>query len=195
MLQGGTTYAWILDTFADRDGISGLANAGTKNGFEDGHFFNLNVLGGDRMQHFASNWDDQLTGPPPTPSTDLAFRVTFVEPFFIVNIDIKPRNALNRINPKSRGKILVAILTTDSFDAMTVDQTTVRFGATGMEAAPVGKVILRDVDKDGDIDMLLRFKIQDTDIECGDTSASLTGQILGGQLIEGTDFIETVGCP
>ena len=42
-----------------------------------------------------------------------------------VAIDIKPGSFPNSINPKSRGVIPVAILTTDSFDATTVDSTTV----------------------------------------------------------------------
>jgi hypothetical protein len=29
---------------------------------------------------------------------------------------------------------------------------------------------------------------------CGDTSVSLTGQIVGGQAIQGLDSIHTVGC-
>ena len=95
--------------------------------------------------------------------------------------------------------IPVAILTTDAtdnvgtFDATTVDPTTVRFGSTGTEATPVQDA-LEDVDGDGDTDMILRFNTQDTGIECGDTSATLTGQTFDGQTIHGTDSIETVGC-
>ena len=110
-----------------------------------------------------------------------------------VAIDIKPGSFPNSINPKSKGKIPVAILTTDSFDATIVDPTTVLFGATGTEAAPVHSA-LEDVDGDGDTDMILHFKTQETGIQCGDTSASLTGETLGGQAIEGSDSIRTVGC-
>ena len=87
----------------------------------------------------------------------------------------------------------MAILTTDSFDATTVDPTTVRFGATGTEAAPV-QAALEDVDLDGDTDMILHFNTQDTGIQCGDTSASLTGETFSGQAIEGSDSIRTAGC-
>jgi hypothetical protein len=38
-----------------------------------------------------------------------------------VSIDIKPGSSPNRINPKSNGVIPVGILTTDAFDATTVD--------------------------------------------------------------------------
>jgi hypothetical protein len=53
---------------------------------------------------------------------------------------------------------------------------------------------LEDVDGDGDTDMILHFNTRDTGIQCGDTSASLTGETFSGQEIEGTDAITTVGC-
>jgi len=110
-----------------------------------------------------------------------------------VAIDIKPGSDPNSINPRNRGVIPVAILTTDTFDATTVDPTTVRFGVTGTEAAPV-QTALEDVDGDGDTDMILHFNTQETGIVCGDTSASLTGETFGGQAIQGSDSIKTAGC-
>jgi hypothetical protein len=53
---------------------------------------------------------------------------------------------------------------------------------------------LEDVDGDGDIDMILHFKTQETGIQCGDTSASLTGETLDDQMIQGSDSIKTAGC-
>jgi len=108
-------------------------------------------------------------------------------------IDIKPGSFPNSINPRSKGVIPVAILTTNSFDATAVDPTTVLFGPTGTEAASVHSA-LEDVDGDGDTDMILHFKTQDTGVVCGDTSASFTGETFGGQAIEGSDSIKTVGC-
>ena len=110
-----------------------------------------------------------------------------------VTIDIKPGEFPNSINPRSNGVIPIAILTTATFDATTVDPTTVLFGATGTEAAAVNSA-LQDVDGDGDTDLLLLFNTQATDIHCGDTSASLTGETFSKQAIEGADGIRTVGC-
>lgn len=112
-------------------------------------------------------------------------------PVIQVSMDIKPGIDPNSINPRSRGKIPVAILTGGSFDATSVDETTVLFGATGTEAAPAHSA-LEDVD--GDTDKILHFNTQDTGIACGDTSASLTGETFGGLTIEGSDSIKTVGC-
>lgn len=110
-----------------------------------------------------------------------------------VTIDIKPGSFPNSINPHNPGVIPVAILTTYSFDAATVDPTTVRFGRTRTEAAAVQSA-LQDVDRDGDLDRILHFSTQATSIVCGNTSASLTGETFGGTAIEGSDSIKTEGC-
>ena len=130
-----------------------------------------------------------------------------------VRIDIKPGNDLNAINCKGNpGVIPVAILTTDAFDALTVDHTTVRFGPGGAaeshvfkgpgprgnsasSSRPVSGAPRRhekDVDHDGDLDLLFHFARDETGIRCGDTEAVLTGQTYNGQSIIGTDAIRTV---
>ena len=110
-----------------------------------------------------------------------------------ISIDIKPGRSGNRVNLKGKGKISVAILTTHDFDATTVSPTTVRFGRTGTEAAPV-RFVPRDVNADGLTDLILAFDIEDTDIRCGDTAASLTGETVAGRAIHGTDAIKPVRC-
>jgi hypothetical protein len=113
---------------------------------------------------------------------------------FHVSIDIKPGSDPNAINPRSRGVIPVAILTSDTFDAKTVDEETVAFGPDGAEIVhPRGHV--EDVDGDGDLDLLLHFRTQETGIQCGDTEASLCGETLDGVPIESSDSIVTVGNP
>ncbi len=108
-------------------------------------------------------------------------------------IDIKPGDALNSINPKSKGVIPVAILTTRSFDAGDVVRSSVFFGAGGTEAAAVSWS-LEDVDGDGDADMLFHFKTPAAGIVCGETSARLEGETRAGKAFAGTDSIRTVGC-
>ncbi len=88
----------------------------------------------------------------------------------------------------------VAILTTSTFDATTVAPATLRLGVTGTEAAPV-RAGRADVDDDGDVDIQLLFAVQETGLECGDTTLILKGRTTDGQEIEGSESIETEGCP
>jgi hypothetical protein len=110
-----------------------------------------------------------------------------------IKLDIKPGELPNSINPKSNGVIPVAILTTDTFDATTINPLSVRLGPNGATEAH-GKGHVEDVDRDRDLDLVLHFNTQEAGIICGDTSASLTGQTFSGQRINGSDSIRTVGC-
>jgi hypothetical protein len=110
-----------------------------------------------------------------------------------VQVDIKPGSFPNNINPKSNGVVPVAILTTNTFAATTVDPLSVTFGPRGaVEAYARGH--LEDVDGDGDTDMVLHFRTQETGIVCGDTSATLEGRMVNGLGIRGIDSVQTVGC-
>jgi hypothetical protein len=122
-------------------------------------------------------------------STTFAWTVIDATPTITVEIDIKPGSGQNSINPSSNGVIPVAILTTDDFDAATVDPDTVLFGPG--EAAPVHCTFL-GAGNDGGRDMLLHFRTQETGIEAGDTEATLTGKTIDGTNIIGTDSVRTV---
>jgi hypothetical protein len=111
----------------------------------------------------------------------------------VVLIDIKPGNDENSINSRSNGQIPVAIITTGEFDALQVDPDSVLFG-TSMTAKAHSQAHVEDVDNDGDMDLQLHFKTQETGIQCGDTEATLSGNTWGGTPISGTDSVNTVGC-
>jgi len=108
-----------------------------------------------------------------------------------VSIDIKPGSDENLVNPKSKGKLKVAVITTGEFHASTVDADSVLFGPG--DAEPVW-YRLDDVDYDGDLDLTLKFNTRETGIACGDTEATLIGETFDGVHFTGTDSIKTVGC-
>ena len=111
----------------------------------------------------------------------------------LVSIDIRPNSDANGIDPKSKKDIRVVLFSINGFDATTVDPESVRFGATGSEAIPL-HVGRRDLDRDSDRDLVFRFEIRDTEIECGDRVASLTGKTFGGRSIMGSSQIRTTHC-
>ncbi len=107
-----------------------------------------------------------------------------------VDIDVKPGSDRNILNLKSAGRVPVAILTTGTFDATSVDPSTVKFGRTGTEAHALSSST-EDVDIDGDLDMVLQFKLQETGILQGDTQTMLMGRTFGGTPFKGSDSIHT----
>lgn len=105
-------------------------------------------------------------------------------------IDVKPGSDPNSINVKSMGVIPVAVLTTAIFDAATLDPSTVRFGRTGAEASPaVVPPSLEDVDGDGDLDMVLHFRVQEAGFKAGDATGILTGRTFDGALFTAGDSV------
>jgi len=113
-----------------------------------------------------------------------------------IEIDIKPGNKKNVINPREKGGIWVAIVSETNagspFDPSSqVDIPTVEFGPDGANAV---RHKVKDINKDGLGDLLLRFRVPDTGIACGDTEATLTGVTSDGQSFTGTDSVKTVGC-
>jgi vacuolar-type H+-ATPase subunit F/Vma7 len=111
----------------------------------------------------------------------------FVPSYIEVDIDIKPGSYPNSINLKSKGKVPVAILTTDDFDAYDVDPDTCVFA----NANPL-RWRMEDVDNDGDQDMILHFMTQELDLTEESTEATLEGETFEGMQITGTDSVNIV---
>jgi hypothetical protein len=143
-----------------------------------------------------------LQGPD---GTDFEFDVTAdgtvtttteaVPEFVAALIAIRP-NGPNFVDPASDQVFPVAILTTEDepiFDATEVDPDTISFGPAG--ATPVSKKTrLKDVDHDGDLDLRVWFRIQETGISCGDVSATMSGQTYAGTDFEASDELITLDC-
>ena len=114
-----------------------------------------------------------------------------------VDIDIMPSDDGNNLNLRA-GKgatISVAILSDgELFDAPnSIDPLTLKFGFG--QASISGSPQVRDVDEDGDGDLLVKFSTLEAGIACGDTHARLSGQTFGAEPISGSDVINTFNCP
>lgn len=102
----------------------------------------------------------------------------------IVQIDIKPGSGSNLIKLSSPGAVSVAVLTTEDFDASTIDPVTVLFAG----ASPLSWN-MKDVDRDGDMDLLFQFKIRELELDENSREATLTGMTFDGISILGEDAV------
>ena len=118
-----------------------------------------------------------------------------------VQVNIRPGNAQNTVNTNGKQKVPVATLTTIageyghplSFDAASIDHSTVRFGTAPALDGDGGAVPspnvpsvqdsfeMEDHTKDGDLDLVLRFALPDTGIDAATTEACITGSYLDGE--------------
>ncbi|ALR18624.1 hypothetical protein M272_15510 [Vibrio natriegens NBRC 15636 = ATCC 14048 = DSM 759] len=133
--------------------------------------------------------------------------LTFINPSSTiqVNIDIKPGSHPNNINLDSAGATPVAILGSDTFDVNDIDTNSLSLGSAGVKT--VGKkdkslCSLADVSGDFSIepaglpdgynDLVCHFVTISVVPEEGNTSATLSGNLLDGSAIEGSDNVNIV---
>ncbi len=127
----------------------------------------------------------------------ITIRLTDMAEALRVRIDIKPDDRRNEINPRSRGKIEVAILSAAGFDARQVDVDSLRFGRTGAEDSlstdPRGRprYHYEDVNCDGRLDLVVEFETELTGLRSGDTKGVLTGRLKTGQSFTAEDRVST----
>jgi hypothetical protein len=108
-----------------------------------------------------------------------------------VAIDIKPGSDPNCLNINGRGVIPVAVLSDQTFDAATIDITTLSLG--GLDVRVRGNkgplCSLEDANGDGLNDMVCQFQDDPDYWDVGEDEATLKGKLVDGIEIEGTDLI------
>jgi len=111
----------------------------------------------------------------------------------VVSIDVKPGSDPNSFQCGSKGNLPVAILGSASFDATTVDVSTVTLeGAVNA----LTKSEIKDVNKDGFLDMVVYFASTQVSAEIGcplpkntDVSLTIAGETTGGVNFSGSDVL------
>jgi PKD repeat protein len=126
----------------------------------------------DTSGNINSTWVNRTDRTAPTPPAST----------IQVTIEISPQT----INLNSNGVITVSLLnnTPAGFDVADINVSTVRFADN---AIALSSNIAANK-------LILKFNTKDTNIQCGDTQAILTGKIYTGEVIVGSASIVTGGC-
>lgn len=110
-------------------------------------------------------------------------------PLLHISIDVKPGEANDEpspVNPKSHGKLPVALLSAADFNALDVAVVSLAFGAKGDESS-LSKCHQdgQDFNGDGRLDLLCHFETQNAGFSEVSEEAILTGKMLDGRMFEG----------
>lgn len=129
-----------------------------------------------------------IAGPPPRRIGSFELSAAVVER---VDIAIEPRRNRRPINPLRRTKLRVAIFGSADFDVRDVRVHSLRLGPDAAPPAGRRRVRLRDVNRDGLHDLVVRFRTDETGVSEGDTSLCLRGESAVGTTIRGCAPIDT----
>jgi len=119
-----------------------------------------------------------------------------------ISIEVKPGNdEVTPVNPKSHGKIPVALLSESDFNAMDVDESSLSFGATGGENS-LYKCHKNGMDVNGDglLDKVCLFDTQKAGFSATDVNGKVKGRLLPplgaagtrGMAFEGKGFLKVL---
>jgi len=106
-------------------------------------------------------------------------------------IDIKPGSYPNSINLRNKGVIPVAVLGEAGVDATGIGIATLTFGP-GAAIEAHGRGHVEDVNRDGDLDLVLHFRTRETGIRSTATEACLEGIMPTGQPFIACDSVRIV---
>lgn len=136
----------------------------------------------------------EAIGPDPKGTYTLTISgVTPPPRVVIIGIDIKPGSGeFAPINPKSRGKIPIALLGSREFSVDDVETDSLTFGHDGDEASYVKCGTPSDVNGDLWPDMVCHFENQAAKFEPSDETGILRGKLDDGRSIEGHGSLKVV---
>ena len=111
-----------------------------------------------------------------------------------INVEVRPGSrGLTPLNPRSKGKIPVALLGDANFNALSVNSSTLTFGALGGEnsLSDCGSSV-QDLNGDGYPDLLCHFDNQSAGFQYGDTEGTVKGKTKNGVMFQGTGVLKVV---
>lgn len=121
---------------------------------------------------------------------------TTCEPSILtVTIDVKPGADPNEINLGSHGVIPVAILSSATFDALTVNADTVSLGGSGVAVRGKGSKLMahtKDVNGDGRLDLVIQVETENLDPDTFQDGYIILTGFADGREFQGFDTIVIV---
>ena len=140
--------------------------------------------------------DGAVARSGPAQNGDYKLVITGVtNPVMHMNISVKPgNNDVAPLNPRARGRVPVALLSSDGFDPKNVDVASLTFGHSGDEQSlEKCNKPNADLNHDGVKDMVCHFDNQTASFRKGDLEGVLKGQMKdSGPMFEGRGLLRVV---
>ncbi|MFP6639920.1 MAG: hypothetical protein VCC04_06735, partial [Myxococcota bacterium] len=179
---------WV-SLFMDRDGVldkGTMSIGGYQDLYGEDGFTNVNTAGLELGEWFLYAQVSDGGGVSGAWSPGSFFLYEHLE----VEIDILPRSRRNVIPASRRGILPVEIRGSSHFDVADVDLDTLTFGpAASAKTFRRVRARVRDVDRDGVLDLMLLYRISKSAIGPGDKEACIEGELYDGTPFEGCDSI------
>jgi len=148
------------------------------------------------VSHFPRYFQNGGTARSASPQNgDYQLVITGVsDPTLHITISVKPgHNELAPLNPRARGSIPVALLSSEDFTPAKVDTKSLTFGHDGNEESLVRcNKAVADLNKDGKADLICHFDNQTAGFHHGDLEGVLQGSLIDGTKIEGRGLLKVV---
>ncbi len=196
---GGNSYAEDINNQGRVVGVSYLTpNVYHAVVWNRGQIRDLGTLGGANSEARAVNASGVIVGVSDLPG-NTAYHATVWTPGTTVlpnNLNVLPSDPANRIpchNPDYM--IRVAVLTRGRFDAASIDPGRLSFAGgyatyEGWDSFEIAHY--KDVDGDGDLDLLVNVPFISTNLNCSSTQFVVTGMLPSGQPIMMMDRVQMV---
>jgi hypothetical protein len=111
-------------------------------------------------------------------------------PVIPVDLDFSPGDPLNRVDRLSQGLISAVVMSSDTFDALSIDPQTVTLGGAPVSRHADGRLMAApvDLDADGRRDYCFSARIAEMDLE-GARQVIVSGRTVSGQALRGRDLV------